>query len=471
MLNERWQKSIFIVFLLTIITTSQISFAQSEQNKNYFNLKITHALFSLVLSSYFSEGERIYDARRLAKIAYIKLYLKEWETLIEHGGFSTTKAIFNSLNERNSFIGRYSKIWQELLPQKGRRVSLNLGYLKNMVLGSFLQSEKMMVLEERVERIIKDSYQYILVGSDDKQLNDSIVSAFSESHNENVQNVLSELEMNKHLNSVAVGLIFLRNISIGYAGAKTILNYHPRLIPKFGDGVLKFGKNLWTKMSVLQKTIATSAGLHLTFFDQMSSEIMPGDLADGNQTMDKKLLDPVLYLLKLRLNGLVVYQNLATTNMHDFTQRYQLGSKADLKKKVLSSFKLKTSQIDFLDIILKMEKFMKIDRRDKADLLAFEMQKNRVELMIQRLDKDIVSNKLSAQEFITIRKKIIKNDINKYARDYPNLFALLTNWGGNCVSQTLLVTGLLARYQGHFFDDMSFKYRPSFKIRNKSSIL
>ena len=95
-------------------------------------------------------------------------------------------------------------------------------------------------------------------------------------------------------------------------------------------------------------------------------------------------------------------------------------------------------QKDWLGFFLRVEKEFG-HWPDETDLAA-QLFNNRLAEVRARVAK------LGAGDIEGFRQILIASDLRIYRRDYNKLSGVLLDWGGNCVSQTLLMLGLLREY-------------------------
>lgn len=448
----------------TASSSQQLTMSEST----YLNLHLTHAMYSMVLGSYFIEGDAKYRAKYLANKNYLLSFMSTWLKLIDSEKYRSTKEIFLEISRRKSYLSRYFETWKKMHDPK-QTGEVNLGDCRNQFLTYVYKSENLYkTLDERVVAVLRAVNLYLLTNSHDYDTSQMIAQAYLVNENpfvrEAAQKIIEGIPVQKGLVVLrqAIDIFSLSRAAFGnfnlyrvFGGVKMPRGWWSRTrlaMSALGKTGRQIGSRLIAnpivkKLKPIHYSAAISAGVHAGVFlnlgkankaQQLNTE---GRVADQNEKM-------IFSMMKLLDVIAEKYPDFLHSEDVDFVPSYLPSTKGDLIGKALAYLKGNwDGKFDFLNSFIGFEKLENIDHRKSDDFLAIEFENNEVKNLQSLVENHFGSRVLSDEDISYLRQLAIDGPLTKYKRDYPNLYATLMGWGGNCVAQTMLIAGLLSPYR------------------------
>lgn len=421
---------------------------QMPINPSQESLRLTQVLYAGILEKFMTEGESQYRPDFLLHRHYIRTFLQDWNRALENSEIRTTQEYFASVANRPTYLGRHYEIWKRIHHANEDKLSVNkkirLGGYRETFLSRLLKSETELNINKRIMLVYEQADQLFLQSDSDTELGVKVLSAF-ESHpqakvREQVQKVLRS---SPRFAEIVAGLKIARNVALLFGGqpgtvAANIQKSSTEL-KSIGALILKiWPKELLARVPFIYKAVVGSAAVH------------SGIMALPKSNLNAKAVEPKDSEKNLYIDGqespllvIIALQNYLNTNQTkkfaDFTPAPSpLSSKQDWIAKGLRFLKTPDPHFDWAQFISEGERLANYWPSETG--LAADLFNEKIQIAkarVQRLPEGGI------EEF---RKLVIENELSDYRVDRRTLSSIFLDWGGNCVSETLMMISLLETY-------------------------
>lgn len=446
------------------------SSANSQQTAAAAAARLTHLIYAAVLDEYMAEGLEDYRPDFLLHQRYLRTFIYEWGLLLDKRMATSSNQAWEQIAKRPSYLGVNFRVWQRTFPTEfgiekiGDRISI--GYLRETFLAGVLQSEDISDSSARSKRILELIEGHLLTVSQDQPLGLKIVDAFQMHEDPAIRAKAASIIAGfpRYANAL-FALKFGRDLALGLiAGPGLVANATTRVAGAASDlaretaaAALKFKNAIrfpeitakWSKVTTMQKALGASAVGHGGVIVYPRDK---GDNKSASNTTDSNSPALAVYAGAPPSTGLLVALALNTASeqserlieQRDFAAP-QTSQLETTKSEWISTAKSKlagwnsTGTIDGLgDLLIDGERLKGYWPADVT--LARTTLKSR----FQRMKKRIVDGKIAdIEEF---RRDVITNELEDYRGQRRTLTAVLLDWGGNCVAQTLTLLSLLTEF-------------------------
>lgn len=419
-------RSLLLTFILQFFFTSPTLAVLSDSDK-YLNAHITHAFYTAILESYFTEGDKKYRAPYLANKRYFQVFLKRWNEHIEKGSLSSAQ-IFRIIQSEGGYLGKYYSVWDNLV--RSRPATIRIGGVKNQALAAILRSESEAAsLEDRLLRLLSITRFYVLVNSGDYDLATLLTAPFLKSENRQIRETAASLIADIPFQKKIEILTWVRNMAIPlrWALAPTVAKVGSIINP-----FLSRVPPMYTATAV--STLGHAGGL--AFLDER--------FKNTTTTDEKEFYDPLTFSLGVLWSAIENSRNPSDLYWEsNFVVQFKSIREQEMVARISAHLKNpQRNPLDYFSTFLQAEKIKNLDQRANTDLIAMDYMSGQVEKFKEHIRK-LAKDGMSEVEVKEFRKIAIENFLRRYKRDYPQLTSLLLGWGGSCVSQTLFIIGML----------------------------
>lgn len=459
-----------ILVAIILIGLSGVSYGKESNHDTFLQLNLTHTFYTLFFAQYFNEGDQAYRPIYMAHKQYILTFLKQWEEAIKSEQYQSTKEIFETISRSNGYLGKYYSVWYDL-HEPNRAHKLNLGEGRNGVLLAIYQSEgEYPDLVERIGRILDIVNLGILGSSRDYHMAHLIASPFENSEHEHIQRKAKGIIESTPLHKGVSLLALARNLIGGHRlllhpGLNNWSSYRhlvstgqglinatatgaASLAMRFGGAVSRAARavNPIIKKYPLATWLGISAGAHYGMFaTAKASGSQPDKSSSPGWTGDTIPFSMAV----LWEHAQALRPSISDIPNTDFKPQFQPKTKEQLVTQIKAHLdNPDQNPVNYLEVFVQAEKLKGLDRRDPSDIFAADFMLGQAQQAIDMMKNSDLPRHPTIYDLAPVRELIINGYLSRYARDYPNLTSLLLGWGGNCVSETMFLGGVLTQLDG-----------------------
>ncbi len=433
-------------FAIDAINTKESSSIQlSEASKRYISLEMTRQMYSVLITQYIIEGQEKYRPNFFLIKIYLTTFLNEWQTLIEQKPeLKSTQEIWTHLSQGKLFLAKHFGIWKNLnyWVYNGSAKDLQLGYNRQTFMAQALKSENPQNPKEQATKLL-GFLAPTLASASDAEAAFAIAKAFEKYPDSSLQKlaVESSRSIGGSENLEALGNI-LAALTGGAKSAPKALGYVAAKMPKTTGATLKI-LEIWksniTRLaqsgkSFLQKPIHNGVSASVTIHaGVIASEKLSTPLPTPEKTEG---VTPFLEVFE-------AYKELLSSSDKNNFENFQPQALpnwllAQLEAMGRQSIASPSQKFDALTFLTVLEKHAGL--WPEATAMSSDIFSNR----IQQIKAQVA--KIPAGNIEAFRKYILEGPLYQYRRDTRRLSAVFAGWGGNCVSQSLLITSLLMEF-------------------------
>jgi len=443
---------LIIVFLLlwTVPGFTQTKGAAALQ------MRLTHTLYQGIFSFYFESNVGNQNLQYHANKSYLKTFLYNWSTMLASGKYQSTKEIFEEISRGSTYLGKHYSKWFGLHDFASPYGRIDLGGSRNQMIGIIYKSESQYPdLEQRIRYILSATNTYLVTSDRDYALSELIAKSFLNSRDPEIrkeaEGVMAAIpfqeDVVKPIINTAYSLVLVR-IGLGFVKVPQALTSLPSALT---SRLVTMVNPIFSKMTFMHWSLVGSAGLHVGGVGAGAGVLFLQDKLEEKAKMGL-YFPPAISIGELWQAFNVKYpESFRLWSTQDFTPKFVPQTEKQLVAKIKSHFEQNTP-IDYGDSFLIAEKLLKIDKRSSDDLLAADFVQNRYEQLKIQVQKIFGNGAITIEQIEQFRELVIKDALYSYRVEVPNLFGTLLDWGGNCVSQAMLMTALLEPYNDRMPD-------------------
>lgn len=408
------------------------------------HLLLTQALFSAVYAEYIAQGSQGFNAPFLANEKYLQIFLAEWSRRIETQKFTSSTQIFSDLSQSGGFLARHYDLWDSSQGNDFRsRHFVNLGGARNQFLGYVIYSEeKFPKLRDRILNLLDRVNILLLTNSEARDLSQLIAFPFTESKDPEIRAKALNIVGAKTWSIFLSTLPWARDL-LGAASGAALLRANGLLripsLPWRSGFVSGWAKQLVRNPGISLMSVARgiSTGVHASIAGALylGRAERTGSVLTYNDELD-------ISVLKLWQAVANVFPETLRESAEDFQTQFTPKSKDAITQSIETAIAQKSTDFDYLDAFIQVEKLLRFDFRNSDDYLAMDFVSYKIQKLQQQIRAKFTGKRLTFEDIDEIRHLAIDGPLKSYKREYPNLMGTFLGWGGNCVAQTMLLTGL-----------------------------
>lgn len=444
------------------------------------SLRLTHLLFAAVLDHYEAEGLEKYRPDFLLHERYLRTFIYEWGLLLDAGSVRSTKEAWAQIAARKSYLGVNFEIWRRTLPNYfgGSAVAngFNIGYRREGFLVRVLESEiktetkansgvaPLSAFDLRLAKIVDFVSADLMTEEADQALGAKILESVLSSSNADIrknaaQTLRNSPRLMKIVNTLRLGRDVVLGIASGgpAAGSQTALTY-ARIAKYYASStakairmpeLLRASKAAWNATPSIAVATTASIGAHGAaayllphdFFsaDDPSSSTAQAPPAIGSDETTKN----IPFLAALALNTAPQRaSHLVTQNDFEWPKRIERAATKDewiaQGRQMLNIWNGGGRVKNLAEFFLEGERLLGYWPQDTE--LARITMLSRYALLKRRIRQGEIKT------FDDLRIDVLKNELEDYRGKRRTLTGVFLDWGGNCVSQTVLMVSLLNEF-------------------------
>lgn len=459
------------LILLVASPSPAQSLEASEQTRR--QMYLTHTLYKLVLKYHFAQHVEKYDPIHSAQRAYYITFLNEWARLIDLGQHTKSQQIFETIQKRNSYLGKHYHIWEALInPRLGFAERMRFDYTVGAAFFVFLRSEtESSTLLEQVEKILEDTLSVILVNGRNKELAWMVASNFENSEHKEVSDKVEEIKKNLGV-PAAVGIATMaRDFVLGLGMFKALFNANtvrntvsataatapasaPSWVATAGSSgrwnpFIKESQRIYYSLGVSAAANAGAMSLMCSGSGCFSAEQGQGKSEPSKVSLEMSLAS--LWSSTDKAFGSTPALE-ALHTVVDFRIDHEVLTKEQLIRKLVQLIETGSSEpYHPLMLILQAEKILGLDGRAPQDMLAYDFAYGRIKSLGRTLNESLEEAKRKSpalEDIEKLRAIIIDGVLSIYRGNQTSALSVLLGWGGNCQSRTTIMIGLLDGLRG-----------------------
>lgn len=459
--------------------------AEVQAMNQSLSLRLTHLFFRTIFQEYMREGLAEKRPNFLVHRYYIETFLAEWDQELETESSGSTLEIWQKIIEkkRGEYLGSSYQIWQRSMLYLFERTQpelfksleafqINLGYYRQTFLARVLYTEKEKNLELRILQLLEQVGSTLLTTSEDLELGISMLEPFVRYPDARISIRATELIVKApKVRNFITGAQFV----LGAMGLKSMfsaLYRQPgRLSSTLHSGVMQLSKlsgamrtQAFQKLSkvprmkellhpagsaaengkALAVSVAMHGGLLVAFWPEKKTELTkpmtPEERDERAVTKFEVLAD--LALRSQRADGILessLLQGGLSPLIHSELKRSRAETIKGLEE-ILHSLKQgeKNRSYNLFPLVISYENALGMLPTEKE--LFYRLANRRILSLRSRVAQ------IPDGGFEQLRQLLLSEDLFNYRYYTNDVNSVLTGWGGNCVSQTLVFLSLLREF-------------------------
>jgi len=432
------------------------------------SLRLTHLLFSATLDQYAKNGLTEYRPDFLLRERYLRTFLFEWGLALENGQATSTREIWTSISHRSSYLGANFRIWARLMPNifKLNQDGIHIGHRREVFLSLVLNSEMTTDFNQRSSELLNAISRDLMTQDADQELGLKILEAFSIHGDPSIRSeALSLIQNFPTLSRTLKAIRWTRNIALGLIAA-------PGLLPSAAGVMLSGTKvmglrlgsairlpelaQLWRTSSITRAGVI-SVGAHAAGAAALSIRNARANhknnaaaLAQMNEASIQEFRDAfqeansnIRFLMTLSLNT-ASERSQRLLQQKDFAlpkQDRRILSKDEWIRQGYETLRMWNEkgvlpkETPLWQMLVDGERLMGYWPKDE--------QLTRLTLESRYLSLRNRLSRLQINNIENFRQEVFANELEDYRGKRRTLTSMLLDWGGNCVSQTLMLISLL----------------------------
>lgn len=453
MVNFRGLLAIGLSLLLLVsnisaaATPDSASVVKTSTGPNTTSLRLTHALYKLVIGAYLFELQNRYRPDLVAQGRYMQDFLEEWNRALEKGEVKTAREFFEGMRSHPSILGPFYDVWVRIhLGLLGKKpasewIDLNLhrGHGRVNFLADVLNSETALSEKDRALKIVQ-SIAINLTNQEDEVLGALLLASFEFTSNAEAlalsKSMLANVQLSTRYQKIirnsrmaAVGLVV--GPVVGLWGATTAVGSRLRALLPF---------ELLGKTSTTTKAVAASVAAH--------AAVLGSNFEKEKVEQPKKLPESeiaVAAMLSATANQLMSIAGQTVSDKPTATVKARLMSKSEwtlIGNEVLAG--RMPPNFDFGTFMLNYEHLNGYWGKETA--LTSTIAFSRLESAYKALE-EIDSSANQTEKVEIVRKILFKHFLAQYVEAQRTLTSVFLTWGGNCVSSTVVMVAALQKHK------------------------